>query len=253
MQPKNNFFIKIKMITAKVIKILTVIFVVWFSIFWAHTKSTFQNPNIIINGASVLNDVNYINYLKDLGFDFKKIESSFILESLNNHPFIAAARISHRYPNKIIIDISERSPFAIVNNDPIVMLDRECYVLPYIGNINNYNIPILSKYNTAPELYPLGKQSLSVKIKETISWLKKLNTKYPELYTEISEITLSNEDEIILILEKNPTKIMLGNKNTFYKIEILKNFEKTLNNKKEITDYAYLDMRYNNQIIAKEL
>ena len=29
-------------------------------------------------------------------------------------------------------------------------------------------------------------------------------------------------------------------------------FQKTLNNKKEITDYAYLDMRYNNQIIAKE-
>ena len=87
----------------------------------------------------------------------------------------------------------------------------------------------------------------------TISWLKTLNAKYPEIYSEISEITLASGDEIILILEKNPTKIMLGNHNTFHKLEILKNFKNTLNNKKEITDYAYLDMRYNNQIIAKEL
>ena len=140
----------------------------------------------------------------------------------------------------------------MLNKDPMIMLDQESFVLPNIENIDDYNIPTLSKYNNAPELYPIGKQSLSIKIKETISWLKKLNTKYPDLYNKISEITLASGDEIILILEENPTKIMLGNNNTFRKLEILKNFEKTLNNKKEITDYAYLDMRYDNQIIAKE-
>ena len=132
------------------------------------------------------------------------------------------------------------------------MFDRDCFVLPNIENIDDYNIPILSKYNAAPELYPLGKQCLSIKIKETIFWLNELNIKYPDLYNQISEITLSSEDEIILILEKHPTKIMLGNNNTFHKLEILKNFERILDKKKEITDYAYLDMRYNNQIIAKE-
>ena len=249
----NKYINTIKRLVIKVIKTVAIFFVVWFSIFWAENKSTFQNPNIIINGTLVLNEGNYINYLKSLKFDSTKIESNFILESLYNHPYVAAARISHRYPNTIIIDISERLPFAILNKDPMVILDQECYVLPNIENINDYNIPILSKYNVAPELYPLGKQSLSVKIKKTISWLKILNAKYPELYSEISEITLASGDEIILILEKNPTKIMLGNHNTFHKLEILKNFKNTLNNKKEITDYAYLDMRYNNQIIAKEL
>ena len=43
---------------------------------------------------------------------------------------------------------------------------------------------------------------------------------------------------------------MLGNENTLYKIELLKRFEETLKNKKEITDYAYLDMRYNNLVIV---
>lgn len=249
----NKYINPINRLTIAVIKIIAIVFVVWFSIFWAKNKSTFQNPNIIINGASVLSEGDYINYLKNLNIDSNKIESTFLLESLYNHPYIAAARISHRYPNTMIIDISERLPFAMLNKDPIVILDQECYVLPNIENISDYNIPILSKYNSAPELYPLGKQSLSMKIKNTISWLKTLSDKYPEIYNEISEITLASGDEIILILEKNPTKIMLGNNNTFHKLEILKNFKNTLNNKKEITDYAYLDMRYNNQIIAKEL
>jgi cell division septal protein FtsQ len=243
---------KLKLVITRFSIILSIIFVVWFSIFWAKNKYTFSKPFITINGASVLNKTIYIEYLKDIGIDSTNIKSDFILESLYKHPYIDAARLSHRYPNRIIIDISERSPFVMLNKDPMIMLDHESYVLPNIENIDDYNIPTLSKYNNASELYPIGKQSLSIKIKETISWLKKLNTKYPDLYNKISEITLESEDEIILILEENPTRIMLGNNNTFRKLEILKNFEKTLNNKKEITDYAYLDLRYDNQIIAKE-
>ena len=250
--PKKKYIHRLKAIITRCSIILSVVFVVWFSIFWAKNKYTFSKPIITINGASVSNKTIYIEYLKGLNIDSTNIKSNFILESLYKHPYIAAARLSHRYPNRIIIDISERLPFAVLNKDPMIMLDRESYVLPNIENIDDYNIPILSKYNTAPELYPLGKQSLSIKIKETISWLEKLNTKYPDLYNKISEITLASGDEIILILEENPTKIMLGNNNTFRNLEILKNFQKTLDNKREITDYAYLDMRYNNQIIAKE-
>ena len=250
--PKKKYMHRLKTVITRCSIILSIIFVVWFSIFWAKNKYTFSKPIITINGASVLNKTTYIEYLKGLNTDSTNIKSNFILESLYKHPYVAAAKLSHRYPNRIIIDISERLPFAIVNKNPMIMLDRECFVLPNIGNIDNYNIPTLSKYNNAPELYPIGKQSLSVKIKETISWLKELYIEYPNLYNKISEVTLASGDEIILILEENPTRIMLGNNNTFRKLEILKNFEKTLHNKKEITDFAYLDMRFDNQIIAKE-
>ena len=249
---KKNIHI-LNIVIVRLSIIVSVAFVIWFSIFWAKNKYTFNNQTIIINGASVLNVSNYKEYIKSsINSDSTNLESNFILERLYKHPYIAAARISYRYPSKIIIDISERYPFAILNNDPMIMFDQDCFVLPNFENIDDYNIPILSRFNTAPELHPLGKQSLSIKIKKTISWLKELNKKYPDLYKNISEVTLASGDEIILILTENPTKIMLGNNNTLHKIEILKKFEKTLNKKKQITDYAYLDMRYDNQIIAKE-
>ncbi len=55
-----------------------------------------------------------------------------------------------------------------------------------------------------------------------------------------------------LILAENPTRIILGNDNTHYKIDLLIAFEKTMESKREITDFAYVDMRYSNQVIAKE-
>ena len=55
-----------------------------------------------------------------------------------------------------------------------------------------------------------------------------------------------------MVLAENPTRIMLGNQNTHYKIDLLKEFEKTIKNKKEITDFSYVDMRYENQVIVRE-
>ena len=100
--------------------------------------------------------------------------------------------------------------------------------------------------------FRLNKKALSVKINGTIKWLRSLNQKHPDLYHSISEIFLTNNDEINLILAENPTKIMLGNNNTHYKIDLLKEFERTMGTKKEITDFTYLDMRYNNQVVVKE-
>ena len=51
---------------------------------------------------------------------------NFILDILYNHPYVKAARVSHRFPDKIHIEISERTPFARVNNGPdqMIMLDK---------------------------------------------------------------------------------------------------------------------------------
>ena len=239
----------------RVFTLSVIITVILAANFWSEQKYSLNNPNIYINGNSVLNSDYYIQYLAS-SFDGKIFPSdpNIILDKIYAHPFIRGARVSYRYPNKIILEISERIPFARVNNGPdhMIMLDDNCFVIPNIEEVKNYSVPTLSKFNSEPELYPIGKKALSFKIIDTIKWLRLLNEKHPDLYHEISEVFLTNNDEINLILTENPTKIMLGNKDTHYKIDLLKAFEKTMGSKKEITDFSYLDMRYKNQVIAKE-
>ena len=239
----------------RVLIVSLITMVIWASHYWGEQKSSLNNPNIFIDGSSVLNSEYYIKYLANyLDREIFHLDPYIILDKMYEHPVIKGARVSYRYPNKIILEISERIPFARVNNGPdnMIMLDEDCFVIPNIEEVKNYSVPILSKFNSEPELYPVGKQALSAKIKETINWLRALNQKHPDLYHNISEIFLTNNDEINLVLAENPTKIMLGNNDTHYKIDLLKAFQRTMGTKKDITDFAYLDMRYNNQVIVKE-
>ena len=224
-----------------------------FSFSWAKLKNTFIEPEIILNGSIEYDQKSYIAHItKVAGEVANQLPSNKILEALMMHPFVQASRVSYRYPNKILIELKEREAFAIINKDPLVILDRDCFVLPIEDNFNNYDIPILSKFNSDNNLYPIGEKSLSVKVQETIFWLSSLYELYPDFYSSISEVLLENGDEIVLILNEYPTKVLLGDTDTMKKIEILKKFEYTIKETKKITDYAYLDIRYNNQIIAKE-
>tara|TARA_B100000287_G_scaffold433322_1_gene494769 strand:- start:519 stop:1286 length:768 start_codon:yes stop_codon:yes gene_type:complete len=255
MQYKRKHLKDLITVASRVSLISFIIIIVWISNFWSQQKSLLKDPSIYFNECSVLNSEYYIEYLAN-SLDGENFYSNpnVLIDKIYEHPFIKGARVSYRYPDKIILEISERIPFARVNNGPdhMIMLDENCVVIPYIEQVKNYSVPTLSKFNSEPELYPIGEEVLSVKVKDTINWLRALNQKHSDLYHSISEIFLTNNDEINLILSENPTKIMLGNNDTYYKIELLKAFEKTIFNKREITDFAYLDMRYNNQVIVKE-
>ena len=224
-----------------------------FSFSWAKLKNTFIEPEIILSGSIEYDQKSYIAHItKVTGEIANQLPTNKILEALMMHPFVQASRVSYRYPNKILIELKEREAFAIINKNPLVILDRDCFVLPIDDNFNNYDIPILSKFNSDNNLYPIGEKSLSVKVQETILWLSSLYDQDPDFYSSISEVLLENGDEIVLILNEYPTKVLLGDTDTLQKIEILKKFEQTIKETKKITDYAYLDIRYNNQIIAKE-
>ena len=233
--------------------IASITILVNFSFSWAKLNNTFIEPEIILSGSIEYDQKSYIAHITNItGEIANKLSSKKILEALIMHPFVQAGRVSHRYPNKLIIEIKEREAFAIINKDPMVILDRGCFVLPIDDNFNNYDIPILSKFNSDNNLYPIGKKSLSVKVQETILWLSSLYDQDPDFYSSISEVLLENGNEIVLILNEYPTKVLLGDTDTLQKIEILKKFEQTIKETKKITDYAYLDIRYSNQIIAKE-
>jgi hypothetical protein len=75
---------------------------------------------------------------------------------------------------------------------------------------------------------------------------------YPALYSNISEVTLNANDEYVIILAQYPTKVILGNTDVWAKIQILGKFEYSLRKIRQLSDYKYLDLRYDNQVIAKE-
>ena len=150
-----------------------------------------------------------------------------------------------------MIEIVERQPIAILEIDPLTMVDSNGYVLPSKNNFKNIDLPILANISDLENTMNFGEKSTSKVVNKAVSWLSYIKKYHSSLYKNISELKVSSSDELELILSDYPTKIFLGQKKVKSRINSLLKFKEKLKTNK-ITDYNYLDLRYDNQIIAME-
>lgn len=224
---------------------------IWTAFWWSEFRNSLAIHQIKFGITSVLETPVYQSTLGEIeGIRPEDVNLKDISELLENHPYVKAARVSHQYPGTIQVEILERQPIALLKSEPMVMLDGEGVVLPDLNNLHEFNLPILSNFNPDTELYPEGKRALSVKVKECIDWLSRIKEDYEPLYNNLSEMKMTATNELELILADQPTHIFLGQDELWSRIEILKQFEADLGPGK-ISDFSYLDMRYENQIIVK--
>ncbi len=222
------------------------------SFHWSvYTKFNLVN-NIIIQGDKIIPKNEYYQSLSSLlGISIDEIdirEAGMLLES---HPFVHAARVSKTYPNTLHIEIAEREPVALLNMKPTLYVDNEGVVLPELGLVGEKLIPIMSGFNSARELYPIGHQTVSLKVLESVSVIDQIIEFFPSLYNNLSEITLNSNEEFVLILAEYPTRVILGKDRILDKIQILISFSESLPDNRGLNQFTLLDLRYNRQVIAK--
>jgi cell division protein FtsQ len=226
---------------------------IWESFSWAEYTQLFKNPNIVFSGSSIVDESEYRSFLlKEYGSNIFTEDLSVISTRIEEHPYIAGVRVSKHFPKGILIEVSERYPVALINNNPLLLIDNNNTVLPFRSNSFDFQIPILSNFNITNDLYPVGKQTLSPVAIDVVQFLNRIKKEYPQLYQNLSEVRLSKYNDYELILTEEPTKIVIGKSMTWSKILVLKEFEKSISGRKSLTDYAYLDLRYDNQVITKE-
>ena len=120
----NSFKVLINILLVSIILIINI----WGSLSWADSKNTFNELSVVINGCKILNNKIYFSYVDNITErKINELSNKEILDIILSHPYVHAARTSYRYPDKIVIDIKERQPFAILNKDPIIILDPVSY------------------------------------------------------------------------------------------------------------------------------
>ncbi|MEE8341566.1 MAG: FtsQ-type POTRA domain-containing protein [Candidatus Neomarinimicrobiota bacterium] len=248
----NKYITYIKNIMIVSITITTIAALVWGSFSWAEYTQLFENPNIVFSGNSIVNESEYRAFIKEEDSNILTKDLSSISTRIEQHPYVAGVRVSKHFPNGILIEIFERYPVALINNRPLLLIDNHSTVLPFRNNSFEFQIPILSNFKITNDQFPIGKQTLSPVAINVVQFLNKLKKEYPQLYQNLSEVRLSEYDDYELILTEEPTRIVIGKSISWAKIIVLKEFEKSISGRKSLTDYAYLDLRYDNQVITKE-
>jgi len=255
--------------------ILSIIFIISLSIvvgFYSNNKNLLQFNKIILEGNNQISSnlfFEMINYdIDSIGF-YNQEKIDLYLSKINefkNYDLVEDIFISYSLPGKIIVNINEKKPVYIINNqiDTFAIDDKgQIFSSHFLSdNIHTINLDF-SVYEIYKDISP------SFQLKDLFSNINnnKLNNEYllngfdvlswfnsVDFSKNIKSLTIA-EHAIDVDLEK--TKIIFEHnnlKNQFFKLEKIidsQPFFDTLNIV-QISDLSEINLSFNNQIILKK-
>ena len=145
------------------------------SLSWAKFKQSYNNPNFIFSGNSIVDDSEYQTYLATITAT-NLIEDNYteLSKKIEEHPYVQGVRVSKHFPKGILVEISERYPVAIINSNPLLLIDNKSTVLPFRSNSFDFQIPIISNFDIDKEMMPLGEQTSSDDAIKAVQFLNRI-------------------------------------------------------------------------------
>ena len=249
---KNDFIKILNAIIKPLSSFLLIATLLFGSIKWAEFNEMLIIRDVNIEGINYFDDTMLTEYkdsIENQNIFFSNLGSyKDNIESLDH---IKDSKISRTFPNRVRIEIYEREPLAIINANDLIILDSEGICLPV--EYCEIPLPILSNFKNNQELYEKGKKTKSSNVLKSIDIIKYSKDNFYELYDNISEFVFNEDSEYEIILKNGRTKILLGDKNIFKKIDYLNAFADVLPNEKTLESYRYIDLRYKKQIVVGEI
>ncbi len=179
------------------------------------------------------------------GTNIFKIRSVRMERKLENHPWIKRAFVKRRFPDLLMITITERIPIAVVRiGDALLGMDEEGVLLPQIENDAFDNLPVIEGIRNIDE-----DEKLETGWKLVQRFLNKTSMLWPDL----TYVNVSNLSNVELETRRFGT-IYLGSvfennlNNKLMKLEeVLKDIEKKMIN------VQYIDIRFKNIAVMPAL
>ena len=217
------------------------------SVLYAQHINLFSQEKVVVLSNKYV-DQNII--LATMNLDTEESIFSYDLAELQDNvesiEFIKSVKVSRILPSTLMVQVLERAPVILV------LLDDENYFFdadqtPLFANkesINFFPVPIMTFSNDDP--LKLGDFELT----KALRFVNKSKEIHNELYDNLSEVRYKNNN--LSLVTDDRTKIDLGDNDAIYKISVLKEFQNTIQDKRSLNDYAYIDLKIDNQIIVRE-
>lgn len=168
---------------------------------------------------------------------------SFPFDSVANRitalPSVKNARVLRRLPGRLIIKVEERRPIAALVRGEIMLVDREGVAFPLIGSGEVINLPVLN----IPDC--IENQDI---FSEAVALISDVNTKYPVLYDNLSEVTFKNSG-IELRIRTGGAQVRYSGELDANRLVTLEAFLQQ-KGKNLPGDLSYIDLRFDRMIVT---
>ncbi len=171
-------------------------------------------------------------------FDKGSAGSSRVVKRLKDIPWISNISLQFELPDRIIINIKERQPIAIVKtDDSSFYIDEEGIIVSTVDTLNNWNFPVIRGLDK--DIF-LGKKLIVNNLDTLILCLKSFDSTVVENFPEVE---VDGKGDIILY-SRNNIKFNLGGdkKEIPEKLSLLPSISQSISDKGLAIESV--DMRY---------
>jgi cell division protein FtsQ len=185
-----------------------------------------------------------------LAVNVDQVES--ILESL---PWISKAEVIRKWPNRLLINLEEKTPVALLNRETgLFYLDNRGEIIAAVSPSQDLDFPVITglekfSFNTVS---PKSQSSVIPEpLRDVFELLRLANRNNPILPQQnISEIHVTADGELIIHLLERPFPIYLGSSGkistSYYRlVKVLKDLYKT----HEFSEVSYIRLDYQEDTI----
>jgi cell division protein FtsQ len=167
-------------------------------------------------------------------------------------PFVKAVAVSRQLPDKILIEVKERAPVASIMVGQTQYLDANGIVLPPVASQVPIDVPLISGIEGLQNL-KIGEAVANEEVAEALQVVSSSRNIDTTMYHLISEINMNNGRDIVLYTSDAAIPVYLGRGDIDRKLYTLQNFWSTVMKSQDPAKLHYIDLRYNDQVIAKWL
>ncbi len=180
--------------------------------------------------------------------NLSRISTRDIANRIHQNIWVKSVSMIKQYPSTLKIRITERKPVALVVGNGTWGIDDQCRVLPGLHASAATQYPLIT-VNEKLNLADSDKIDSEI-MKQTLYILTKIKHDKPDLLSQISEINITNPDDIVLYTQPDGTEVRLGKENLDERLSKFYKIWKVAEDRKLV--HEYIDLRFDEQgIITK--
>lgn len=217
-------------------------------------RETIEGVQLVVKGTRMasLQDIEALANVPDTA-TLASIDLMAIKKRVETNPFVREAIVKREPPEKLEIEIIERSPIAVLLNIHARdwLLDEDGYVIPMVESGAAHDLPVVTGGNFARELLP-GIRIGDERLLHALMILKTARRVNTELFDLISEINIDQKNDLILYTIESAVPVIIGSSvDAERKLRSFHAFWNTVAIQHDVGGIEYVDLRYRDEVVVR--
>ena len=171
---------------------------------WVRTHPYFSLEQVVFEGNRRLTNHELSVWAEiEVGASIWDIDGGRVARRLRSHPWVRHATVRAEFPQRLVVEISERKPFAMVRLDDLYYVDRHGHLLTKLTATDDHDFPIITgmeeqaKRFLTPVLLP--------RAAHLIRWCERT-----ECFEKLAEVHVDSRHGVTVFPHDTPVALILG-------------------------------------------